>query len=192
MRVAWTSPLIAAVLAVLFASPSTQAADAHNHRQLGHGRRHALNRINAIEKRAQFEGATFTNFVDGMGACGNFNSGSDFIIALSVPMYANGAHCGEAVTLTYNGKTVQATVADECQACDYTAIDLSDGLFAALVPGGLSVGEYVLEQLDHTESHVLEDAVEHPFVDSFVDSFQHLERDAYAHADPHVYPRYLW
>jgi len=140
MRVAWHLSLIPAVLAVFAASPLVQAADAH------HGaltpRRHALNRnANTVEKRAQYDNARFTNFAVGQGACGGWNVASDFVIALSIPMYEGGPHCGESVTLTYNGKTAHATVVDECQECPYDAIDLSNGLFEYLVPGGLDVGQ---------------------------------------------------
>jgi len=72
----------------------------------------------------------FTWFPDGLGACGNYNSPGDYIIALSTLQWDGGSHCGEKVTLSYGGKTAVAIVADECQECPYNAIDLSRGLFS--------------------------------------------------------------
>ncbi|KIJ26096.1 hypothetical protein M422DRAFT_272874 [Sphaerobolus stellatus SS14] len=98
------------------------------------GEDRTLRRTNSVQKR---ERATW--FVTGIGACGNFNVNSDFIIALSIPQYANGANCGKGVTITYNGVTAHATVADECPGCPEGAIDLTEGLFTFLA-GSLSVG----------------------------------------------------
>ncbi|GAA5856286.1 hypothetical protein JCM8547_000853 [Rhodosporidiobolus lusitaniae] len=65
------------------------------------------------------------------GACGTVHSDSDMIIALESSVYANGAHCGKTVTITGNGVTQTATVADECPSCVSSgSIDLSSGLFA--------------------------------------------------------------
>ncbi|KAF9453787.1 hypothetical protein P691DRAFT_812400 [Macrolepiota fuliginosa MF-IS2] len=73
-------------------------------------------------------GATFTWFHPGQGACGGHNGDSDFIVAISHLIWNNGAHCGDSITITYEGKSVQATVVDECMGCDSDHIDLSPGL----------------------------------------------------------------
>ncbi|BGO94773.1 hypothetical protein NBRC10512_005408 [Rhodotorula toruloides] len=69
------------------------------------------------------------------GACGSVHSDSDYIIALETSMYAGGSHCGQQVKITNtgNGKTITATVADECPTCSTSqSIDLSQGAFDAL------------------------------------------------------------
>ncbi|BGP28552.1 hypothetical protein JCM10296v2_000288 [Rhodotorula toruloides] len=69
------------------------------------------------------------------GACGSVHSDSDYIVAMDSRMYAGGSHCGQTVhiTNTKNGKTVTATVADECPSCSSSgSLDLSQGAFNAI------------------------------------------------------------
>ncbi|EIM90428.1 uncharacterized protein STEHIDRAFT_154254 [Stereum hirsutum FP-91666 SS1] len=82
----------------------------------------------SVEKRS-FDNARFTYFVDGLGACGQTNVASDFIVALNTHQWDGGSHCFEAITITYNGKTATASIADECQECPENALDFSQGLF---------------------------------------------------------------
>lgn len=49
----------------------------------------------------------------GLGACGGWNKPSDYIVALNIGMWDGGSHCGESLTITAEGKTMTATVADE-------------------------------------------------------------------------------
>ncbi|KAF9015219.1 hypothetical protein BDQ17DRAFT_1403917 [Cyathus striatus] len=77
--------------------------------------------------------ARFTWFNTGLGACGGTNSASDFIVAINKPQWDGGSHCYETVTLTYNGKSAQAQIVDECMGCPPNALDLSVGLFRFLV-----------------------------------------------------------
>ncbi|KZT28529.1 hypothetical protein NEOLEDRAFT_1129345 [Neolentinus lepideus HHB14362 ss-1] len=77
----------------------------------------------------RFDNARFTYFKDGLGACGQYSGPSDFIVAINVPQYDGGSHCFETITITANGKTTQAQVVDECEACPYGALDFSEGLF---------------------------------------------------------------
>ncbi|KAL4251614.1 hypothetical protein ABKN59_003820 [Abortiporus biennis] len=87
-----------------------------------------------VQKRGETFQGQFTNFVTGLGACGQTNVASDYIVALNVPQYAGGAHCGETITITINGKTVQAQVADECMKCAFGSVDMTDGLFEHFAP----------------------------------------------------------
>ncbi|KDR85020.1 hypothetical protein GALMADRAFT_204624 [Galerina marginata CBS 339.88] len=74
-------------------------------------------------------GAQFTNFVTGLGACGGFNQPSDYVVALNMQQWDNGAHCNAAVTIVINGKTVHAQIVDRCEKCGYNNLDFTDGLF---------------------------------------------------------------
>lgn len=81
----------------------------------------------ALEKR--FDGARFTFYDAGLGACGRVNSGSDFVVAMNAAQYAGGAHCFQTITITANGKTTSAQVVDLCPGCPFAGLDLSRGLF---------------------------------------------------------------
>ncbi|EIW84969.1 plant expansin, partial [Coniophora puteana RWD-64-598 SS2] len=70
-----------------------------------------------------------TFFADGLGACGATNSPSDFIVALNSAQYGSGGYCFQMITITYNGKTTQAQITDECPGCPYGGLDMSTGLF---------------------------------------------------------------
>lgn len=80
-----------------------------------------------LEKR--FEGASFTFYDAGLGACGQTNSNSDFIVALNAPQYGSGGYCFQTITIIINGKTATAQITDECMGCGWGALDFSRGLF---------------------------------------------------------------
>jgi len=81
----------------------------------------------ALEKR--FDGAQFTFYAAGLGACGKVNSASDFIVALNAPQFDAGSYCFQTITITVNGKSAQAQITDRCAGCGYGALDFSRGLF---------------------------------------------------------------
>ncbi|KAI5480022.1 expansin family protein [Pseudohyphozyma bogoriensis] len=67
------------------------------------------------------------------GACGSVNSDSAYIVALDSALYGSGGYCGKSLTIYANGKSVTATVADECPTCSSEySLDLSVGAFTAL------------------------------------------------------------
>ncbi|GAA5968382.1 hypothetical protein JCM21900_002396 [Sporobolomyces salmonicolor] len=74
------------------------------------------------------------------GSCGQVHKDSDLIVAMNSAQVADGAHCGQYVTVTNlaNSKTVRALVADECPGCSYGSLDLSVGAFQKI--GALSTG----------------------------------------------------
>lgn len=87
--------------------------------------------------------ATWFTQDDNAGACGTVHADSDYVVALDSAFYGNGGYCGRGVTITNtaNGKTVSATVADECPGCSSEySLDLSVGAFEAI--GDLNDGEY--------------------------------------------------
>ncbi|KAI8998806.1 RlpA-like double-psi beta-barrel-protein domain-containing protein-containing protein [Trametes punicea] len=104
---------------------------------------HVNNTLNSTEAHLQRRGQTFTNarltyYEVGMGACGQKNVPSDFIVALNSASYGQGypgPNCFRPIEITYNGKTAQAIVMDECPGCPGPGgLDLSEGLFQYFAP----------------------------------------------------------
>ncbi|KAL8287065.1 hypothetical protein RQP46_004071 [Phenoliferia psychrophenolica] len=78
--------------------------------------------------------ATYFYQEGGTGACGSVNVDSAKIVALQTAMYASDL-CGKTVVITNtaNGKSVTATVADECPGClTSESLDLSTGAFDSI------------------------------------------------------------
>ncbi|KAI0769352.1 RlpA-like double-psi beta-barrel-protein domain-containing protein-containing protein [Trametes elegans] len=74
----------------------------------------------------------------GYGACGTQLQNTDYIVALNPVQYSSGANCGRRINVQYQGKSVQATVADLCPGCGSGGVDLSPVAFEQLAP--LSAG----------------------------------------------------
>jgi predicted RNA-binding Zn-ribbon protein involved in translation (DUF1610 family) len=86
--------------------------------------------VRLLSKRDFSGRATFYDV--GLGACGNTNVASDYIVALNTPQYGSSypsPNCGKSITISYNGKTAVATIQDQCPGCGYGDLDLSRGLF---------------------------------------------------------------
>jgi len=99
-----------------------------------------------LEKRVTHSGrATWFNV--GLGNCGEWNTNSDHIVAISKAFYdANDAsNCNQwmQITDTKTGKTFYGQTRDSCQACGYYDIDLSPSLFSEFE--SLSVGVLSVE-----------------------------------------------
>jgi len=80
------------------------------------------------------------------GACGKVHKDTDYVVALPTKAYAKGANCGRKVNIVdiRSGKSVQATVADECPTCDNNeCLDMSLSLFKQFET--LSVGEFSIK-----------------------------------------------
>ncbi|PWN49203.1 hypothetical protein IE53DRAFT_303867, partial [Violaceomyces palustris] len=79
-----------------------------------------------------------TYYNTGLGACGNYNQDSDFIVALNAGQYGNmgqrSSWCGQSIAITYAGVTQYATVQDACPGCPWGGLDMSPGLFQAFAP----------------------------------------------------------
>ncbi|KAJ6507703.1 RlpA-like double-psi beta-barrel-protein domain-containing protein-containing protein [Mycena vitilis] len=85
--------------------------------------------------------ATYYNPDGGLGACGWAIQNSDFAVAIGAGHWDNGAHCGRTMTVTFNGATVQATVADLCPGCQGdNGIDLTPGAIGAIDPNYVNNG----------------------------------------------------
>ncbi|MCJ1329164.1 hypothetical protein MMC10_005842 [Thelotrema lepadinum] len=101
-----------------------------------------------LAKRTDHNGPATYYYQDGVaGSCGNYNSDSAYIAALSPYWMNQGGFCGRTISITNNGpsgsgnngvgKTVTVTVADTCPGCDENHLDLSTGAFKALTGGNL-------------------------------------------------------
>ncbi|KAI2630104.1 RlpA-like double-psi beta-barrel-protein domain-containing protein-containing protein [Xylaria nigripes] len=77
-----------------------------------------------------------TYYEPGLGACGQTNSASDAVVALSTAQYDGS--CGKTITIIKDGKTATAKVVDKCPGCASGSIDVSPAVFQSLEP--LSVG----------------------------------------------------
>ena len=78
------------------------------------------------------------------GACGDLHSDSDFIAALDYRTYGDSGvkspYCGQKIRVSWQGKSVDVTVADDCPSCSGpSSVDLSVAAFQALAP--LDVGD---------------------------------------------------
>ncbi|EJF65164.1 RlpA-like double-psi beta-barrel-protein domain-containing protein-containing protein [Dichomitus squalens] len=83
--------------------------------------------------------ATYYLPAGGYGACGRQLQNSDFVVALSPSEYASGANCFRSMSVQYQGRSVEVTVADLCPSCAVGHIDLSEGAFEQLANTGLGV-----------------------------------------------------
>ncbi|KAL0579970.1 hypothetical protein V5O48_002054 [Marasmius crinis-equi] len=90
-----------------------------------------------LQKR--FDNSRFTFYAPGLGACGGTNSESDFIVALNAPQWDGGSHCGQTITISYNGKSTSAQIVDLCPSCAFGALDLSPSLFSFFASQDLGV-----------------------------------------------------
>jgi len=85
-----------------------------------------------------------TYYDPGRGSCGAFSNPSDNIVALSIPMMANGANpnanpkCFSRIKIRNpeSGQVVEAMVVDTCVGCKGEDLDASPGLFGRVAPGG--------------------------------------------------------
>ncbi|KAL5519667.1 hypothetical protein ACEPAH_1350 [Sanghuangporus vaninii] len=97
-----------------------------------------------LKKRVDASRITWYDVSAGTTACGGTYSNSDAVVALSSSDFASGANCGKQISLTVNGQTVGATVADLCPGCPSGGLDLSEGLFSQVgsVDAGVLSGSW--------------------------------------------------
>ncbi|KAH7923008.1 plant expansin [Leucogyrophana mollusca] len=77
----------------------------------------------------RYDDAKFTYYEPGLGACGETNTASQYVVALNSDQYDSGSYCFDTITISYGGKTTQATIVDRCPGCPDYGLDLSEGLF---------------------------------------------------------------
>ncbi|KIM72472.1 hypothetical protein PILCRDRAFT_740461 [Piloderma croceum F 1598] len=84
-----------------------------------------------------------TYYTPGLGACGQYNTDTDYIVAVAAGTFDNypGATsnpnnnpiCGKQIKVNYQGKSVTVTVVDRCAGCAGAAdLDLSPTAFSQL------------------------------------------------------------
>jgi len=95
-----------------------------------------------LDKRVDHSGRG-TWFDVGLGACGQWNVNSDFIVAISHDRWANGGNCEQYVRVTANGVTSYGQTRDECMGCNEDDLDMSPSLFQTFAD--LSVGVVEVE-----------------------------------------------
>jgi len=129
------------LLSIAISFPSfVVASPTHGNLHLNHRSKNGETTSNSSIQARQSSNAVFSWYVAGLGACGTTNSASDYIVALNTDQWDGGSHCYEMVTLTYQGKSVQAQITDECaEGCVSGQLDLTEGLFAALSGGDPNV-----------------------------------------------------
>ncbi|KAJ7440158.1 RlpA-like double-psi beta-barrel-protein domain-containing protein-containing protein [Mycena latifolia] len=78
----------------------------------------------------------FSNYFAGQGACGWFNTDSEFVVALTALEWNNGANCGKEISISWQGKSTTAKIVDECMDCPENGLDFSQSLFSFFVGEG--------------------------------------------------------
>ncbi|KAK5654919.1 hypothetical protein OQA88_6675 [Cercophora sp. LCS_1] len=97
----------------------------------------------AVPTKAQFSGVMrHYSPSDGLGACGTLHQDSEFVVGLSPSLFDpqtpngnpnNNPLCYKRLRISYNGKTVDASVVDRCPGCPNQGdLDLSPAAFSAL------------------------------------------------------------
>ena len=94
------------------------------------------NNSNAVSERSQTFTGDITYYQPGLGACGQTNTDSELVVAMSPAQYDG--NCGKSITITKDGKTAHAKVVAKCPSCASGSIDVSSTVFQSLVD--LSVG----------------------------------------------------
>ncbi|KAI1756410.1 RlpA-like double-psi beta-barrel-protein domain-containing protein-containing protein [Xylaria castorea] len=98
----------------------------------------------SVAAQSQSFTGDITYYQPGLGACGETNSDSDAVVAMSPEQYTG--NCGKSITITKDGKTATAKVVDKCPACASGSIDVSSTVFESLVD--LSVGRTTMDVPD--------------------------------------------
>ncbi|EGG11813.1 uncharacterized protein MELLADRAFT_124025 [Melampsora larici-populina 98AG31] len=75
-----------------------------------------------------------TWFHPDLGACGDYDTDDDAIIAINEIQYKDGESCQKSVKITNprNGHSVKAKIKDLCKICPYGGLDLASSVFKKL------------------------------------------------------------
>ncbi|KAH8777386.1 barwin-like endoglucanase [Diaporthe sp. PMI_573] len=92
----------------------------------------------AVDASAASYSGDMTYYYPGLGACGETNTNTDAVAAVSSAVYNSGGGCDRVATIHYNGRSTTARVVDLCPSCATGSIDVSPAVFQALSP--LSAG----------------------------------------------------
>lgn len=87
-----------------------------------------------------------TYYSTGLGACGITNVDTDYIVAISHELYDQytpdgnpnkNTLCGKKIQASYEGKSVEVTVVDRCEGCQYYDLDFSPSAFQSIADESL-------------------------------------------------------
>lgn len=87
-----------------------------------------------------------TFYSTGLGACGETNQDTDYIVAVSHILYENNqvngnsndnSLCGKKIKASYEGKSVEVTVVDSCEGCAENDLDFSPSAFSEIADQSL-------------------------------------------------------
>ncbi|KAI1658768.1 RlpA-like double-psi beta-barrel-protein domain-containing protein-containing protein [Daldinia decipiens] len=85
-----------------------------------------------------------TYYTPGLGSCGETNSETDMIVALSPVQFTTDSQaCGKKIQIHMGNATAIATIVDKCPGCSDNSIDVSPAVFKSLAP--LTVGRAKIE-----------------------------------------------
>ncbi|KAI8144149.1 RlpA-like double-psi beta-barrel-protein domain-containing protein-containing protein [Fennellomyces sp. T-0311] len=73
-----------------------------------------------------------TFYTVGLGSCGQTNSDSENVAALSSSLMSDGKNCGRSLTVTSGSKSVTVKAVDTCPSCPEGNVDLSPSAFKKL------------------------------------------------------------
>lgn len=85
-----------------------------------------------IEARGSMSGQA-TYYDVGLGSCGDTNSNSEMVAALSGDIMSS-KYCGKSITVKGGSGSVTVKVVDTCPGCDKGSVDLSPAAFKKLGP----------------------------------------------------------
>ncbi|KAL7414433.1 RlpA-like double-psi beta-barrel-protein domain-containing protein-containing protein [Mrakia frigida] len=151
-----SSILLASVLLLLGSGTSVEGADGSlvgrgkhgsEMRRMGGGKGGHAGVVHGRAEKRQGSNARMTYYYTdvGLGACGQLHQNSEYTLAMNSNQFNGGSVCGQTITITYNGVTASALIADECPTCAYGELDLSPGLFThfASTDAGQIYGSWV-------------------------------------------------
>ncbi|KAJ9116405.1 hypothetical protein QFC22_004847 [Naganishia vaughanmartiniae] len=110
-------------------------------------------------------GGRATFYATGLGACGEVNTDSDYIVALNSAQYGEGypgPECFKQIQISANGKTATATIMDQCPSCSYGELDLSPSLFNHFASPDDGVFQMTWDYVNSNNARAVEAAVEEP------------------------------
>ena len=84
-----------------------------------------------------------TFYTVGLGSCGQTNSDTEMVAALSSSLMSSGDKCGKQLTATSDTGSVTVTAVDTCPSCGEGDIDFSPAAFEKL--GSLSEGRISIQ-----------------------------------------------
>ncbi|KAI9492581.1 RlpA-like double-psi beta-barrel-protein domain-containing protein-containing protein [Zychaea mexicana] len=96
-----------------------------------------------LHRRGSSYSGDGTFYAVGLGSCGQTNSDSEMVAALSSSLMAGGENCGKKLTVTSDSGSVTVTAVDTCPSCATGDVDFSSAAFQKL--GDVDEGRIPIE-----------------------------------------------